>query len=51
MKMHAAHGSVVLVEAVDESAHSIVPELNNTAVQAGQNPWPLGMERQTLDAV
>jgi hypothetical protein len=33
----------MLIKAVNECAHPIIPQLDNTTVQAGQNPWPFGM--------
>lgn len=41
----------MLVKAVDENGDAVVPELDSARVQTGQNPWALGMERQTLDAM
>lgn len=51
MEMDAAHGTVVLIEPIDEGSHAVVPQLDHPAVKAGKNPWPLGVERQALDAV
>lgn len=36
----------VLVKLVNESAHSIVPQLDDSVVQTCKNPWPLGMETE-----
>lgn len=41
--------TIVLVESVDERAHAVVPQLDHTAVQRGQDPWTLGVEAQALD--
>lgn len=51
MEVHAAHGAVVLVEAVDKRAHAVVPELNHAAVQRRQDPWPPRVEGQALHPV
>ena len=47
---NAAHRAVVLVELVDECAHAVVPELDDAAVERGEHPWSLRMEREALDA-
>lgn len=49
--MDAADGAIVLVKAVDESAHAVIPELDHTAVKTRQDPWPLAVEAQPLDTV
>lgn len=49
--MDAADGAVVLVKAVDESAHAVIPELDHTAVKTRQDPWPLAVEAQPLHTV
>ena len=51
VKVHASHGPVVLVESIDEGSHAVVPQLDHAAVQRGEDPWPLRVERQALDAV
>lgn len=51
VEVHAAHWAVVLIEAIDERAHAVVPQLDHPAVQRRQDPWALGVERQALDAV
>ena len=51
MEVHAAHGSIVFIEAIYESSHAIVPQLDHARVQRSQDPWSLGVERQSLDAV
>lgn len=49
--MDAAHRAVVLVESVDESAHSVIPELDHTAVKTRQDPWPLAVKAQPFDPI
>ena len=51
VEVNAAHGSVVLIETIDERAHAIVPQLDDAGVQRGEDPRPLRVERQALDAV
>jgi hypothetical protein len=51
MEVDTADRTVVLVEAVDEGSHAVVPQLDHAAVQGCQDPWPLGVEGQALDAV
>jgi hypothetical protein len=48
VEVNAAHGPVVLVEAVNEGTHAVVPELNHSRVQGRQDPWPLRVEAQPL---
>lgn len=43
--------TIVLVKSVDQRAHAVVPQLDHAAVQRRQDPWPLGVEAQPLDAV
>ena len=49
--MDSADGPVVLVEAVEEGAHAVVPHLDHPAVEARQDPWPPRVEGQALDPV
>ena len=51
VEVDAAHRPVVLVEAVEQRAHPIVPQLHDTIVQRGQHPRPARMEGQPLHAV
>lgn len=51
MEVNAAHGPVVFIEPIDESSHAVVPQLDHTRMQRGEDPWALGVERQALDAV
>ena len=38
--------TIVFVVSVDECAHAVVPELDDSIVETGQDPGPRGMERQ-----
>ena len=51
VEVHAAHGTIVLVETIDEGPHAVVPQLDHTAVQRREDPWPLGVKGQALHAV
>jgi hypothetical protein len=51
VEVDAAHGPVVLVEAVEEGAHAVVPHLDDPAVEAGEDPWAARVEGEPLDAV
>lgn len=51
MEINAANRPLMLVEAIDEGAHAIVPKLDGTIVQAGQDPWTGGMEGKALDTI
>ena len=49
--MDATHRAIMLVKTVDESAHSVIPELDHTAVETGQDPWPLGVKAQPFHPI
>lgn len=49
--MDAADGSIVLVKAINESPHPVIPKLDHTAVKTRQDPWPLTMETQSLHSI
>ena len=51
MEVDAANRPVVLVEAVEEGAHAVVPHLDDAAVEAGQDPWAARVEGEALDPV
>lgn len=51
MEVNPPDGTVVLLEAVDEGPHAVVPELDHAAVEAGEDPWPLAVEAQALHPV
>jgi hypothetical protein len=51
VEVDAANGAVVLVEAVYQGTHAVVPQLDHPRVQRGEDPWALGVERQPLDPV
>jgi hypothetical protein len=43
VEVDATDRAFMLIKAVNECAHPIIPQLDDTTVQAGQNPWPFGM--------
>lgn len=49
--MDAANRPVVLVEAVEEGTHAVVPHLDHPAVETRQDPWPTRVETQALHPV
>lgn len=51
MKVNTANGAIMLVKAVDESVHTVVPELDHATVKTGQDPWPFAMETQSLNPI
>jgi len=51
VKVDAPDGPVVLVEAVEEGAHAVVPHLDDSAMEAGQDPWAARVEGEALDPV
>lgn len=51
MEVHAADGPVVLVEAVEQRAHPVVPELDDAVVQRGEDPGPHRVEGEALHPV
>jgi len=51
VEVDAPDGPVVLVEAVEEGAHAVVPHLDDAAVEAGQDPWAARVEGEALDPV
>ena len=51
VEVDAPDGPVVLVEAVEEGAHAVVPHLDHPAVETRQDPWPTRVETQALHPV
>ena len=51
MKMNTTNRSFVLVESIDQSTHTVIPELDHATVQTGEDPWPFGVEGEALDSV
>lgn len=49
--MDPADGAIVLVEAINEGPHAVVPELDHATVKAGEDPWTLAVEAQALHPV
>lgn len=41
----------MLVEAVDEGAHAIIPKLDDAAVKTGEDPWALGVKAQSFHSI
>lgn len=51
VEMEGADGAVVLVEFVEESAHAVIPELDDAAVETGEDPWSLRVEAEAFYSV
>lgn len=51
VEVNSTHGAIVLVKSIDKRAHAIVPQLDDSAVQARQDPWPLRVEAQAFDPI
>ena len=49
--MHSAHGAVVLLELLQQRAHSVVENLNDAVVERSSDPGALWMKRKALNAV
>lgn len=41
----------MLVEAVDEGAHAVIPELDHAAVKTREDPWALAVKAQSLHSI
>ena len=41
----------MLVESIDQSTHTVIPELDHTTVQTGEDPWPFRVEGEALHSV
>lgn len=39
MEIDSSNGADMLIEPVDEGAHTVVPQLDGAIVETGQNPW------------
>jgi hypothetical protein len=50
MCVRVSSRTVVLFVFVNERAHAVVPQLDDTSVQACQHPWALGMKRESCQA-
>lgn len=44
MEGDSSDWTVVLIEFLDHCRHAVVPELDDTAVKRGQDPWSLVVE-------
>lgn len=51
MEMNTTNRSFVFVESIDQSTHTIIPELDHATVQTRENPWSFRVETQTLNSV
>jgi hypothetical protein len=51
VEVDAADGAVMFFELLEEGAHSVVENLNDSVVEGCGDPRALGMEGETLDAV
>ena len=49
--MHAADGTVMLLELLQESSHPVVENLDSAVVEGGSDPGALGVESKAFDAV
>ena len=45
--LHVTQLTIMFIVSVNECAHAVVPQLDDSIVQTGQDPWPRRMERQT----
>jgi hypothetical protein len=45
------HSATAKMLPVKQSAHAVVPQLDDAIVQGGQDPWPDRMEAQAFDAI
>ena len=50
VKMNAADGTIVLVKFLDQRAHAVIPQLDDAVVQRSEDPWPLRVKREALNA-
>lgn len=41
VKVDASNGAIVLFEAIDQSTHTVVPELNRRRVEGDKDPWSI----------
>ena len=48
VEVHPTHRSIMFIKLVQESAHSVVPQLDNSIMKGGQHPGSVDMEGQTL---
>ena len=51
MEADTTHWAFMLFEPIQQRAHAVVEQLDDTIVQGSQDPWPLWVKAQTLDAV
>jgi len=48
MKIHASNRTIMLVESIDERSHAVVPQLNHSTVQTGEDPWSPRVEAASI---
>ena len=51
VKMNTTNRSVVFLKRIDQSSHTIIPELDGASVQTGENPWSFRVKAQTSNLV
>ena len=51
VEVDAADGTVVLIEAIEQRHHPVVPQLHDPVMQRRKDPRPVRVERKTLHAV
>ncbi len=51
VEVYAADGAIMLLEALEQRAHSVVKNLHGAVVEGGGDPWALGVEGEALHAV
>jgi len=49
--MNTTNRSFVFVESIDQSTHTIIPELDHATVQTRENPWSFRVKTQSLNSV
>ena len=48
MEVHTPHWTIVLIKFVQEGAHAVVPQLDDTIVEGGEDPGPCRVEGEAL---
>jgi hypothetical protein len=48
MKMDSTDRALVFVELFDHRVQSVVPQLDGSSVETGEDPWPFGVEGQAF---
>ena len=47
VEIDASDRAVVLIKFINQSAHTIVPKLDDAIMQATEDPWSVGVKHQT----